>query len=986
MLAASLEELRQQRIVEGEEKEESDFLLSESEVKKLLIEVIHSLTEKRVIMLIDAVDECDASSSRDVVYFLRDLTDSAYESGVHLDICFSSRHFPLVSLRGCLEICVEEFNADDIALYLHQKLSMGGLGQQTSSAELLRKAILGKASGVFLWVVLVVDRLLREHDGGANVKQLISRSNGMPTMLGELFTDLLSKNQEDAETTVRFFQWAILGPPTLRLREWRHILGFVRLGSFGSLGEWKKSQWYPESDEHLEKQIHNISMGLVEVVGGRLTTPVLQAEGQADDDRDSIGAGAGSLVQEGENRIVQVVHQSVRDYFLSENGFRTLHSSLTENAVGLGHVAIIHNCFDYMCLKELDCLIAARERAREKAREKARDWANPVSGDPGTAAFRPLVDAPSPCGRPPSVASFGSAGSPCYSPPPSFSSPTLPCLQEPSLPAVDTFTLEELNERYKNPVDWEQYRLSLMKDEGDGAWAEGSFDNETGSYGVEATAGKPWESEPSVSGLRGRGSTGNNKPPSSVAASAVLEADLSLLDYSTTMPIAHARHAELAGADQSGVLLRLHDGKIWRRWKLLREDIHPSCGMFEYFTKQNLKSWADRIEASLLGDDPCVTFLKAVREGHRDTILFFVRRDVDKPCYLYGLQESLLHRLVKEQHLGGALEYLGALEWLQREECLDPGSLFLNAIGPLGQTPLDLATKDLVTGTRHRDLRLPDKLLQLGANVNARDQYGHTLLERACCSQKPPRNLIRLLLSYHADLGATTPDRMTPLQQICIHSGDPEVAELLLRAGASPDPEGTGGRKPLSICCNASHPNHELITILIKYGASVHSQDESGQTALHIACSRPEPNASLVNLLLKSAGRINTQDSQGRSPLHVACLKSERGIVPVILRLIGHDKSMIHRGDSQGETPLHTAVRCSYPRVVEALLRHGARVDVADRSENTPVSAALARVERKGDFTSSKIARSIVRVAEQQNITASEVTLLRRRLKDLVCS
>lgn len=246
LLAASLEQID----LEGDIRSDgSDFPWDEAEVKKLLAEAINSLAEDRIIIFIDAIDECNFNSSRDIAYFLRELTDCAYVSSVRLDVCFSSRHSPFVSLRDCLEISVEDFNASDIALYVNQKLSLGGLSTQMSDVVVLRDAILAKASGIFLWVVLVVDRLLRDFDEGSNVRYLAAGLNEIPFALGELFTDLLSRNREGRETTIRFFQWAILRSPNLRLREWRHILGFVRCRSLSYLDEWKNSPWYPLEPE-----------------------------------------------------------------------------------------------------------------------------------------------------------------------------------------------------------------------------------------------------------------------------------------------------------------------------------------------------------------------------------------------------------------------------------------------------------------------------------------------------------------------------------------------------------------------------------------------------------------------------------------------------------------------------------------------------------------------------------------------------------------
>ncbi|KAK0724353.1 hypothetical protein B0H67DRAFT_102958 [Lasiosphaeris hirsuta] len=103
---------------------------------------------------------------------------------------------------------------------LTRSLPLGGWVGPPVASRPLRDAILEqKASGLFLWVVLVVDRLLKDYDEGMYAKQLMSRLSQLPAALGVLFTALLSKNNEDPAATIRFYQWAILRLHTLRVRK-----------------------------------------------------------------------------------------------------------------------------------------------------------------------------------------------------------------------------------------------------------------------------------------------------------------------------------------------------------------------------------------------------------------------------------------------------------------------------------------------------------------------------------------------------------------------------------------------------------------------------------------------------------------------------------------------------------------------------------------------------------------------------------------------
>jgi hypothetical protein len=114
---------------------------------------------------------------------------------------------------------------------------------------------------------------------------------------------------------LRLFQWAILATKPLRVYEWRQIMGFIRTPAPTSLRHWRAGDGFTSDDGQLEKQIRSISGGLVEVAHVR-------SDPQEDNfELLSLCAGAGSLnAEEGETRIIRVIHDSVRTYFLEPNG------------------------------------------------------------------------------------------------------------------------------------------------------------------------------------------------------------------------------------------------------------------------------------------------------------------------------------------------------------------------------------------------------------------------------------------------------------------------------------------------------------------------------------------------------------------------------------------------------------------------------------------------------------------------------------------
>ena len=119
--------------------------------------------------------------------------------------------------------------------------------------------------------------------------------------------------------------------------------------------------------------------------------------------------------------------------------------------------------------------------------------------------------------------------------------------------------------------------------------------------------------------------------------------------------------------------------------------------------------------------------------------------------------------------------------------------------------------------------------------------------------------ILRLLLAAGADPNRPTLSR-TPLS-LAVCTGDIEVVELLLDAGANPAGEGWSPfsklRRPkggLAFYGNAIHEAAEkgftdIVSLLCSRGADTSAKDHEGKTALEIA--RERGHSKIVNVLEK---------------------------------------------------------------------------------------------------------------------------------------
>jgi hypothetical protein len=122
-------------------------------------------------------------------------------------------------------------------------------------------------------------------------------------------------------------------------------------------------------------------------------------------------------------------------------------------------------------------------------------------------------------------------------------------------------------------------------------------------------------------------------------------------------------------------------------------------------------------------------------------------------------------------------------------------------------------------------------LIETGANVNACDKSGETLLHNASYECKP--EAVIMLLNSGADLDACEVESgVRPLHKAA-QKGCVKVCELLIRRGAEMNAQTHDGATALHLAALAGHA--ELVSLLLKYNANHILQDVQGRTALQCA-------------------------------------------------------------------------------------------------------------------------------------------------------
>ncbi|OCL04399.1 hypothetical protein AOQ84DRAFT_226016 [Glonium stellatum] len=291
-----------------------------AEIRQHFLSAIHQAKGYWIIIFIDALDECNEHEVRSIAEFFDNLTvNTNSPDKCRLKVCLSSRYYPNIRIKGCLEIRMEQCNAADISTFVHTRM------RWIDNDELgISQPIIAKASGVFLWVVLVAEKLLTALDDGETRYNLLSILESIPSGLTELFTQAMASIPAgDRRDTALVMLWVLLSERPLTPTEMRYALAFSQ--PHESLEECEKSPKFIRSDEEFEKLLRKRSRGLVEI-----------------SEKDWDG-----------HTKVQFIHESVRTFLAKEKGLDVIAPSLGKPLVGTGHNLLKEACLNYLKIKEL---------------------------------------------------------------------------------------------------------------------------------------------------------------------------------------------------------------------------------------------------------------------------------------------------------------------------------------------------------------------------------------------------------------------------------------------------------------------------------------------------------------------------------------------------------------------------------------------------------------------------------------------------------
>lgn len=238
-------------------------------------------------------------------------------------------------------------------------------------------------------------------------------------------------------------------------------------------------------------------------------------------------------------------------------------------------------------------------------------------------------------------------------------------------------------------------------------------------------------------------------------------------------------------------------------------------------------------------------------------------------------------------------------------------------------------------------------LVTLEQNLNVKGNRGRTLLHRTCTP-----DYIAILLERNVPFD-TDDDGQSPLF-LALENCQVESVAVYLNHGFSVKSTGIEGKTvPLATLDN-SYFRYEMLAYVIEQGADVTQQDNAGRSAIHNAAVY---SPQILDLVIQHGGDINARTITNTTPLHIAASfrdsshpldREENALrLETFAHLLMMSGIEIDPRDERGCTPLHRAVNSYNLERLQLLLKHGADVNAQEESGHTAMDIAVLKNHEK---------------------------------------
>ena len=214
----------------------------------------------------------------------------------------------------------------------------------------------------------------------------------------------------------------------------------------------------------------------------------------------------------------------------------------------------------------------------------------------------------------------------------------------------------------------------------------------------------------------------------------------------------------------------------------------------------------------------------------------------------------------------------------------------------------------------------------------AKEIYNYNKLHQLVTSTKPgaEKNLdIKNKMSTNKNNNL----HVTPVHLACINPNE-KILEEVLKNGGETEFQDNMGRKAISYAATCEGPGP--LKLLIKKKCNVNDREKAGFTPIIHACRTGRYEN--VKILLENGADPMLKPRPGQCmSIHFACMKETENNLKIVKLLLSKKPELINMNGSGKKSPLHFAVIYNCPKIVEYLVKNGAKINQTDKYSRTPL-------------------------------------------------
>ena len=285
----------------------------------------------RILFLVDALDE-HSGDNEQLAFLLEKLIKKADNDYVGIKMCLASRSWTIFEehFGSCPGFAIHDYTKSDIFNYVTSRLRLESQILQSAEEESLTgviELVTERALGVFIWVRLVVDLLVKGIRDGTPLTTLEIIARDLPQELKELYAHTLKRIEPEYTTEAYIMLQITLC--TLVPLPLASFMGSVDY-NYRDLLQSSRPQQHRLGELNLKDSISSPARRLASRCGGLLEIV-------------SVPPSEGAEAKEPE-RVVQFIHQTVKEYVNDLQHDLGLREVLPNALEDDGHVFLFRAC------------------------------------------------------------------------------------------------------------------------------------------------------------------------------------------------------------------------------------------------------------------------------------------------------------------------------------------------------------------------------------------------------------------------------------------------------------------------------------------------------------------------------------------------------------------------------------------------------------------------------------------------------------------